>query len=114
MYVEAIGLNFADIYRCRGRCHGVGAVPYLAGEEGAGRVIAFDGEGPFHLGDRIAWADSPRANAEHAAVAYDKFIALPEDVACDGVDVGYDALGTTLEQTLAAVRGGGQVVTKCC
>ena len=36
--LNAIGLNFADIYRRRGNYHLAGAPPYVPGYEGAGVV----------------------------------------------------------------------------
>jgi NADPH2:quinone reductase len=34
--LEAIGLNFADVYRRQGRYHLAGSPPWIAGYEGAG------------------------------------------------------------------------------
>jgi NADPH2:quinone reductase len=78
--MQAIGLNFADVYRRRGNYHLAGEPPFIAGYEGAGVVESIAGEGPFQAGDRVAFADSPFANAELVSVPFDKLIPLPDDV----------------------------------
>ena len=83
---HAIGLNFADVYRRQGRYHLAGNPPWVAGYEGAGEIIALDpadADGRFHVGQRVAFADSPFAHAEQVAVPLDKLIALPDDVPFD-------------------------------
>lgn len=81
--LQAIGLNFADIYRRRGSYHLAGEPPWIAGYEGAGAVESVAGEGPFRPGDRVAFADSPFANAELASVPFDKLIPLPDEVTAE-------------------------------
>jgi NADPH:quinone reductase len=78
--LEAIGLNFADVYRRKGNYHLVGEPPWIAGYEGAGVVDSLAGEGPFQIGDRVAFADSPFANAELVSVPFDKLIPLSADI----------------------------------
>ena len=80
--MKAIGLNFADVYRRRGHYHLAGEPPYIAGYEGAGVIeaIADGGLRPLKVGDRVAFADSPFANAELTSVPLDKLIPLPEDI----------------------------------
>jgi NADPH2:quinone reductase len=68
----AIGLNFADVYRRRGNYHLAGAPPYVAGYEAAGAIVG--------TGERVAFADSPFANAELVAVPREKLIPLPDDI----------------------------------
>jgi NADPH2:quinone reductase len=95
---RAIGLNFADIYRRQGRYHLAGSPPWIAGYEGAGEIIALDsadaGKG-WRIGQRVAFADAPFANAEQVAVPLDKLIRLP-----DGID--YDTAAGLLLQGLTA------------
>jgi NADPH2:quinone reductase len=79
--MKAIGLNFADVYRRRGSYHLVGDPPWIAGYEGAGVVESMAGDGPFQVGDRVGFADSPFANAERVSVPFDKLIPLPDDIA---------------------------------
>ncbi|MFL6199091.1 MAG: quinone oxidoreductase family protein [Thermoanaerobaculia bacterium] len=78
--LQAIGLNFADVYRRKGNYHLAGDPPWIAGYEGAGTVESVAGEGPFRPGDRVAFADSPFANAELVSVPFDKLIPLPPDI----------------------------------
>lgn len=80
---RAIGLNFADIYRRRGNYHLAGEPPFIAGYEAAGAVVAADDEGRVRVGDRVAFADSPYANAELVAVPVEKLIPLPKDISFD-------------------------------
>jgi NADPH2:quinone reductase len=77
--LEAIGLNFADVYRRQGRYHLAGAPPWIAGYEGAGVVLDAPARSPFQAGDRVAFADSPFANAERVAVDTGRLIPLPPD-----------------------------------
>ncbi len=78
--LRAIGLNFADVYRRRGNYHLAGEPPWIAGYEGAGVVESVEGEGPFQIGDRVGFADSPFANAEKVSVPFDKLIPLPDGI----------------------------------
>jgi NADPH2:quinone reductase len=81
---RAIGLNFADIYRRRGNYHLAGQPPFIAGYEAAGEVLEVDSNSKsFRAGQRVAFADSPHANAELVCVAEEKLIALPDDMAFD-------------------------------
>ncbi len=66
--MKAIGLNFADIYRRKGNYHLEGAAPYILGYEGAGIItqIGEDVSG-LNVGQRVAFADVPNANAEQVA-----------------------------------------------
>jgi NADPH2:quinone reductase len=78
---KAIGLNFADIYRRKGNYHLVGEPPYILGYEGAGMVVKVGTSiKDIKVGDRIAFADVPHANAELVAVPYDKAIPIPDGV----------------------------------
>jgi NADPH:quinone reductase len=79
--MKAIGLNFADVYRRKGNYHLAGQPPYILGYEGAGIVeeVGADVLG-IHVGDRIAFADVPFANAELVAVPVDKAIPLPDSI----------------------------------
>ncbi|MFE4712290.1 quinone oxidoreductase family protein [Paenibacillus sp. NPDC056722] len=79
--MKAIGLNFADIYRRRGDYHLAGQAPYILGYEGAGIVerVAEDVK-TVEVGDRVAFADVPYANAELVKVGIDHIIPLPDDI----------------------------------
>ena len=92
---RAIGLNFADIYRRKGNYHLKGAPPWIAGYEAAGEVVFVNGPSPLRPGDRVAFADSPFANAELVAVPLEKVIPLP-------ADIGFDTAAALLLQGLTA------------
>lgn len=80
---KAIGLNFADVYRRKGNYPLAGEPPYVPGYEAAG-VVESVGEGcPLEPGDRVAFADSPFANAELVSVPFEKLIPLPDDISFD-------------------------------
>ncbi len=80
--MKAIGLNFADIYRRKGNYHLAGEPPWIAGYEGAGLIEAISGESPsgFRIGDRVAFADVPFANAELVSVPFERIIPVPDDI----------------------------------
>lgn len=78
--IEAVGLNFADIYRRQGRYHLRGAPPYIAGYEGAGSIVSAPSGSGFQPGDRVGFADAPFANAELSAIDGDRLIRLPDDI----------------------------------
>ncbi|MFC3109873.1 quinone oxidoreductase family protein [Undibacterium arcticum] len=80
---EAIGLNFADVYRRRGHYHLSGQPPYIAGYEAAGRIASAAPGCPFPVGAPVVCADAPFANAELVSVPFDKLIALPDDISCE-------------------------------
>ncbi|RDI39181.1 quinone oxidoreductase family protein [Falsibacillus pallidus] len=81
---KAIGLNFADIYRRKGNYHLSGNPPYILGYEGAGIVEEVGSEvRDIQVGDRIAFADVPYANAELVAVPEEKAIPVPESVSLE-------------------------------
>jgi len=81
--MKAIGLNFADIYRRNGNYHLEGTPPYVLGYEGAGIVAEASAASPFAIGDRVAFADVPNANAEFVAAPIEKVIPLPEGISFD-------------------------------
>lgn len=78
--MKAIGLNFADVYRRKGNYHLKGNPPFIAGYEGAGVVINANNHSEFKIGDRIAFADVPFANAELVAVNINHVIPLPDAI----------------------------------
>ncbi|MFF2483513.1 quinone oxidoreductase family protein [Paenibacillus sp. NPDC058071] len=82
--MKAIGLNFADIYRRKGNYHLTGNSPFILGYEGAG-VVEKTGANVqgISVGDPVAFADVPYANAELVAVPMEKAIPLPETISFD-------------------------------
>jgi NADPH2:quinone reductase len=77
--LEAIGVNFIDVYK-RAGIYKV-PLPATLGEEGAGTVVAV-GEGvtDVRVGDRVAWASVTGAYAEQAIVRADRLVVLPDRV----------------------------------
>ena len=76
--VEAVGVNFIDIYRREG-VYKV-ALPHIPGTEAAGVVEAV-GEGVgLHPGDRVAGAAFEGAYAEYALSPAEKVVKLPDGV----------------------------------
>lgn len=112
---RAIGLNFADMYRRQGRYHLAGSPPWIAGYEAAGEIAALhpqDLGGRFRVGQRVAFADSPYANAELVATELSHLITLPDDI-------GFDTAAALLLQGLTAqflleeshaLRGGERIL----
>lgn len=81
---KSIGLNFADIYRRKGNYHLAGEPPFILGYEGAGIIEAVGKNvSQVQVGDRVAFADVPFANAELVAVPSEKLIVLPEEIPFD-------------------------------
>lgn len=78
--MKAIGLNFADVYRRKGNYHLKGNPPFIAGYEGSGIVINTNNHSEFKIGDRVAFADVPFANAELVAVNINHVIPLPQAI----------------------------------
>jgi NADPH2:quinone reductase len=77
--LEAIGVNFIDVY------HRTGLyklpLPFTPGSEGAGVVEALgDGVTTAKKGDRVAYCMVPGAYAEYAVVPQEKLVVLPEAV----------------------------------
>ena len=78
---RAIGLNFADIYRRRGQYGIVPPSPFVLGYEAAGVVNEIGAEVTrFRKGDRVVFANVPRANAELVLAPEDKLIKIPDPV----------------------------------
>jgi NADPH2:quinone reductase len=77
--LEAIGVNFIDVYQ-RSGLYPV-ELPYVLGVEGAGTVHQLGpGIDSLRIGDRVAWVGVSGAYAEYAAVPADKLIKPPEAV----------------------------------
>ncbi len=78
--MKTIGLNYADLMRRNGVYPMRGNKPYINGFEGAGIVKDNNGNTEFRIGDRVAFADVPFANAELVAVPFDNLIPLPDEI----------------------------------
>lgn len=75
--VQAVGVNFIDIYK-RSGIYAL-PTPFTVGEEAAGVVEAVGpGVSGVKPGDRVAWANVVGAYAEYAAVPAEKLVRVPE------------------------------------
>ena len=83
--LEAIGVNFIDVYQRRGLYRS--PLPFTPGNEGSGVVAETGpGVGEVAVGDRVAYAGALGSYAEYAVVPSWRLIKLP-----DGVDGGLAA-----------------------
>ena len=77
--VEAIGLNFIDIYYREGLYPGT--LPFTPGLEAAGTVCAVGSQvTEIQVGDRVAYSSAMGAYAEQASVPAWKLVPVPRDV----------------------------------
>ena len=77
--IEAVGLNFIEIYQRTGLYKGT--LPFTLGTEAAGTVEALGpGVSGFRIGDRVASVNVLGAYAEHALVNADRAVTLPAGV----------------------------------
>jgi NADPH2:quinone reductase len=79
--VEAVGVNYRDVYEREGKGTHVSEPPHLAGVEGAGTVLR--GAEDFRSGDRVAWCHAPGSYAEQVVVAADAAVRVPDGVATE-------------------------------
>ena len=71
--VEAVGVNFRDVYEREGGGYG-SKPPAVIGVEGAGKTAD---------GRRVAWIDLPHSYAEQLAADQDKLVPIPDDVSTE-------------------------------
>lgn len=77
--LAASGVNFIDTYKRAGIYKG--ALPYTAGEEGAGTVEAVgEGVSGFAKGDLVVYANVGGAYAEYQAVPAAKLVRVPSGI----------------------------------
>jgi NADPH2:quinone reductase len=77
--VEAIGVNFIDVYFREGRYPS--ALPFIPGQEAAGTVVEVgDGVTSVKVGDRVAWCGVPGTYAEVAVAPAARLVAVPEGI----------------------------------
>jgi NADPH2:quinone reductase len=77
--LEAIGVNFIEVYQRTGQYHS--PLPFTPGAEGAGRVVEL---GPdvtgLKVGDRVAGVNFKGAYAELAVAPVERLVVLPESI----------------------------------
>jgi NADPH2:quinone reductase len=77
--VEAIGLNYIDVYHRTGLYPGV--LPFTPGLEAAGVVEAVgEGAKEIRVGDRVAYSSAPGSYAEYVTAPERVLVKLPEGV----------------------------------
>lgn len=77
--VAASGVNFIDVYKRQGVYPM--QMPFVAGEECAGRVVAVgDGVAGFSVGDPVAAASAPGTHASHVIFEAGQAVPVPDGV----------------------------------
>jgi NADPH:quinone reductase len=69
--VEAVGINYRDVYERVGGGYG-SEPPAIIGVEGAGRI--------HDTGERVGWVGVPGSYAEQVGASRDRLVALPDGV----------------------------------
>jgi NADPH2:quinone reductase len=72
--VEAVGINFRDVYEREGRSYAL-EPPAIVGVEGAGTVV--------ETGERVAWIGVPGSYAELVAARREQLVPVPENVSSE-------------------------------
>ena len=73
--VEAVGVNYRDVYERRGGGYG-SPPPAIIGVEGAGQI--------HDTGERVAWANVAGSYAEQIAAPREKLVPVPDTVSTEG------------------------------
>ena len=77
--LAASGVNFIDVYQREGRYKV--PLPFIAGQEGAGTVVAVgDSVKSVKTGDRVAWSSVQGSYAGQAVVPADRLVRIPDGV----------------------------------
>jgi NADPH2:quinone reductase len=77
--IEAAGVNFIDIYQCRGLYKL--PLPFTPGQEGAGVVESVGpGVSEVRAGDRVAWAGPLGSYASHQLIPASRLVPVPRGV----------------------------------
>lgn len=80
--VEAIGVNYRDVYEREGSYGGT--PPFIAGAEGAGRVaVVGDGVTDMAAGDAVAWSGASGSYAEQVALDAARAVPVPDGVSSE-------------------------------
>src|SRR5271170_1029350 len=72
--VEAVGVNYRDVYERNGGGYG-SPPPAIIGVEGAGTIAG--------TGERVAWAHIDGSYGEQLAAPRGKLVAIPDGVSCE-------------------------------
>ena len=77
--IEAVGVNFIDVYFRKG-FYKAPETPVKLGNEASGTVEAISPGVPFRVGQRVAYAMNRGSYAEYASVPASALVGLPDDV----------------------------------
>jgi len=77
--IQAVGVNFIDVYYREGRYKA--PLPFILGQEGTGVISAIGSEvRAVSVGDRVAYTMTLGSYAEYAAVPADRLVKIPAGV----------------------------------
>lgn len=103
----AIALNFVDVYYRNGLYQPSGGLPFVAGSEAAGTVVAVGADvADLREGDRVAYPNSSGAYCELRNIAANSLIRLPDDISFETAAGGM-MKGMTVEFLLNRTYGVG-------
>src|SRR5436853_7448495 len=78
---HACGINYIDTYFRSGLYPSPGGMPFVAGNEGAGEVIAVGpGVTDIKVGDRVAYVVALGAYAEERLMPADRAVKIPDNI----------------------------------
>ena len=90
---HACGVNFIDTYFRMGMYPSPGGLPFVAGNEGAGEVVAVGpGVTDFKVGDRVGYVVGARRLCGGAHLPADRAVKLPDSISYEQA-AGDDAQG---------------------
>src|SRR5437763_3038064 len=72
--VEAVGINYRDVYEREGAGYG-SSPPAIIGVEGAGRIA--------DTGERVGWVAVPGSYAEQVAAPRERLVPVPDGVSSE-------------------------------
>jgi NADPH:quinone reductase len=84
--IEAVGVNYIDVYQREGRYPVT--LPFILGQEAAGTIVALGARDPeaspdlpaFKLGDRVAWCSVLGTYAQFAVAPVSRLVHIPDSV----------------------------------
>jgi NADPH2:quinone reductase len=89
---HACGLNYIDTYFRSGLYQAPGGLPFVAGNEAAGEIVAVGpGVTDAKVGDRVAYTSALGATRPSASYSADRVVKLPDQISRAGR--GHDAQG---------------------
>jgi NADPH2:quinone reductase len=97
---HACGLNFIDTYFRSGMYPAAGGLPFVAGNEGAGEVVAIGpGVTEVKVGDRVGYTSALGSYAAERIMPADRLVKLPDSISYEQA-AGMMLKGMTVEYLL--------------